>query len=293
MAQNITIAGASYNAVPAIEVPKQGTGTAIFADPSGTTAVASDVATGKYFLNISGVLTLGTASGGGGQYAWLGSGAEKVGTVINQTINLKNDTTYDSWTASTTAGTIKAASATPDYSFSANMNDYDYCFVTKGFVEPVYVSGTPATYRTYRVAQYHVHYCYGYPNSSTIDQVRSDNVGSVAVINSSTVGTFIQYYYNNSGMLAAISATNCGPIYMSNSPSTSSGSVSSGTVTISITLPSFSAKCHSSRFSTTRKTQVDSANTNYYLTVDLYRVPHGNGLMSHWISEMCAALNET
>ena len=63
MAQNVTIAGASYNDVPAIEVPKQGTGTAIFCDPSVTTAVASDVASGKYFLAADGTLTAGTASG--------------------------------------------------------------------------------------------------------------------------------------------------------------------------------------------------------------------------------------
>ena len=63
MAQNVTIAGASYNAVPAIEVPKQGSGTAIFCDPTVTTAVATDVATGKYFLAADGTLTAGTASG--------------------------------------------------------------------------------------------------------------------------------------------------------------------------------------------------------------------------------------
>lgn len=66
MAQNVTIAGAAFSAVPAIEVPKTGGGIATFADPSGTTATASDVAQGKLFLSAAGVLTTGTASGGGG-----------------------------------------------------------------------------------------------------------------------------------------------------------------------------------------------------------------------------------
>lgn len=67
MAQNVTIAGNQYPDVPSILVPKTGGGgNAIFADPSVVTAVAADVASGKYFLNSSGVLTQGTASGGGG-----------------------------------------------------------------------------------------------------------------------------------------------------------------------------------------------------------------------------------
>ena len=65
MAQNVTIAGNQYPDVPSILVPKTGGGgNAIFADPSVVTAVAVDVASGKYFLDSSGVLTQGTASGG-------------------------------------------------------------------------------------------------------------------------------------------------------------------------------------------------------------------------------------
>ncbi len=66
MAQNITIMGASYSAVPAVTLPKTGGGTASFTDVTDTTAAAADVATGKYFYTAEGVRTQGTASGGGG-----------------------------------------------------------------------------------------------------------------------------------------------------------------------------------------------------------------------------------
>ena len=65
MAQNVTIMGASYSAVPAVTLPKTGGGTARFDDASVTTATASDVASGKIFLASNGTITTGTASSGG------------------------------------------------------------------------------------------------------------------------------------------------------------------------------------------------------------------------------------
>lgn len=66
MAQNVTVAGASYSDVPSVDLPKTGGGTSSFYDVSDTTAAASDVASGKYFYTSAGVRTAGTASGGGG-----------------------------------------------------------------------------------------------------------------------------------------------------------------------------------------------------------------------------------
>ena len=65
MAQNITIWGASYSAVPSVTLPKTGGGTASFVDVTSTTATASDVASGKIFYASNGTQTTGTSSGGG------------------------------------------------------------------------------------------------------------------------------------------------------------------------------------------------------------------------------------
>lgn len=66
MAQNITLMGANYSAVPGVQLPKTGGGTALFTDVTPTTASAADVAQGKIFFDATGAQQTGTASGGGG-----------------------------------------------------------------------------------------------------------------------------------------------------------------------------------------------------------------------------------
>lgn len=60
MAQNITIQGASYTAVPAVTLPKTGGGTARFDDVSMTTLLPSEAMAGKYFVLADGSLGTGT-----------------------------------------------------------------------------------------------------------------------------------------------------------------------------------------------------------------------------------------
>lgn len=82
MAQNITLLGASYSAVPAVLLPKTGGGTASFTDVTDTTATAADVAQGVYFYTAAGVRTAGSGSGGGIDGDDLAYGGAFVGTAV-------------------------------------------------------------------------------------------------------------------------------------------------------------------------------------------------------------------
>lgn len=106
MAQNITLLGASYSAVPAVMLPKTGGGTAQFDDTTDANAIASDIASGKTAY-VNGVKLTGTSSGGGGG----------VGTLL---------TTYSMGTISTSS--TQAADTGKSISVSG-VNNYDLLIV--------------------------------------------------------------------------------------------------------------------------------------------------------------------
>ena len=67
MAQNVTVAGASYTDVPSVVLPKTGGGSATFLDTTiaSNAAAASDIMSGK-LAYVNGALVEGTGTGGGG-----------------------------------------------------------------------------------------------------------------------------------------------------------------------------------------------------------------------------------
>ena len=69
MAQDITLMGASYSDVPAVELPKTGGGLAKFTDVSDTTAETEDVKAGMVFFNALGQKKTGTSGDGLSQNA--------------------------------------------------------------------------------------------------------------------------------------------------------------------------------------------------------------------------------
>ena len=146
MAQNITLMGASYSAVPAVTLPKTGGGTARFDDASVTTATAADVASGKTFLASDGTITTGTASGGGG--------SDRL--VLLQTTAIGSLST-SSTSATDTGKTVTLAQSTGWQNYDLLIVDISVDTKTNGrhtsTVTPVILTGTSnvSTKNTYTV----------------------------------------------------------------------------------------------------------------------------------------------
>lgn len=77
MAKNVVINGVTYSAVPEVDIPISGGGTAKFYDTSDADIVASNVLTGKIGYNASGSVTGSMANNG----ATSGTISTKAGTV--------------------------------------------------------------------------------------------------------------------------------------------------------------------------------------------------------------------
>lgn len=74
---SVIINGVSYNDVPAVQIPKQGSGTATFYDTSAADGAAADVLSGKKVYGSSGEITGNMANNG----ATGGTISTKAGTV--------------------------------------------------------------------------------------------------------------------------------------------------------------------------------------------------------------------
>lgn len=132
MAQNITLLGASYSAVPAVQLPKTGGGTARFDDASVTTATAADVTSGKIFLASDGTITTGTNSGGGG------------------TLTVKTATTTKTSTGQTIS--FSSLSGEPKYWFlRATTNVSSSGSTTYYYVTDLFYDGTHIKGNTFRI----------------------------------------------------------------------------------------------------------------------------------------------
>lgn len=194
MAQDITLLGASYSAVPSVNLPKTGGGTASFVDVTDTTAAAADVASGKYFYSSAGVRTQGTSSGGGG--------TDRL--VLIQTTSIGSLST-SSTSGTDTGKTVSCASTTGWANYDLLLVDISVDTATNGrhtsTVTPVLLTGTSnvTTKNTYTVGSNKWNSKLG--STGTASTRQSTTAYGVyinaASVSNNTLNMTVYYKYNN------------------------------------------------------------------------------------------------
>lgn len=259
MAQNITIMGASYSAVPAVTLPKTGGGTARFDDATVTTATASDVASGKVFLASDGTITTGTASGGGG-------GLVQVAAFEPIVIKFA-DTEFNGWTPSTTAKAIVPTQTVGTFA-ATHLDEFDYFIRTRAFVDVQYIDGTATSKGRFALAAIENWYNYT-RRPSTYAQMNSGtkNANVFEVVSN----LWVSKYYNTAWTLIYSGAYG---IYPGNQASSSSSS-SAVSPTVTVKTPIINAKCNATYFSTTMAGNVDQDASTITFESYAYRAEGG------------------
>lgn len=199
--------------------------------------------------------------GGGGSYAQFGPGTELVGRKLEKTINLKSDTSYDSWTASTSAGQIKAASSNADFSIDTPDYDYAWTFATHMYVDVAFMDGATKKNTVARFCGLILNT--SYPRFNSEATLAS---GYSAWTRASLISAYLIRYYSSSGTLT-INETPYGPMFVNAVPT-----ITGGTST-TYKLPKICAQCNTTYFTTARKAEVDSEHTDMTVTVDVYKTP--------------------
>lgn len=228
---DIIIAGSTYTEVPSIIVPKSGGGTAQYNETNF--------------------------------HDWMGDNPEFLSTVFTQDIKL-SATSFGTWTASTTAGTILAsASGTVT---KLDMSKYEYFLVWTWCIDIAQLSGATMKAmpdRTYGEFYQVIHQRpYGLANFETMNDAYNY---CTAMFTSSQYNI----YYNTSGTHTW--TTTMYGVYCTNTAGTLS-STSSLTPNLTPNSPAITARCNASYFATARKTEIDVDNTTIKVVGKLYRV---------------------
>lgn len=309
MAQNVTVAGASYSDVPSVTLPKTGGGTASFTDVTGTTALAADVASGKYFFTASGVLTLGTATSGGGtggvtqdqdgylvlsdqgggggggdSWSWMGKNPTLVHAYNPIKMSFK-ELGADSWTWSTTATRLMTSQALSP-SITMDLTKYDYYILHTYYVHYDYGNWTPTSGAIIKSVS---PFCTMYSgHNSTVAAWEHDEPNEATAIYANSTRVYLYY---NSGVKTLGPSTQYG-LTVPGSPTFSVDSSSTATPTCTLETGSLSIRGSNSTFTSGAFSNLDLDESYCQMEFEVWKVERGSTMVSHMYSESSRLLND-
>ena len=211
-----------------------------------------------------------------GDYSFLGLNAEHVGTFYTDSFTL-DDTTFSSWTASTTATKIGDTIATTQ--FTADIDNYDYWIRWRYQFTAQYLSGV--TLKLIPIRQVFSLWQCVQRRPSNLTMI---NQGTENYTYCTTAFTSSSYtrYYNSSGNEALGISVSYGIYPSITAPTIASASTTSPKITPNT--PSIYARCHSTYFATSRKAYIDTASP-YKIIGDLFRVKRGTSMVRNFFRD--------
>lgn len=296
MAQSVTIAGVTFPDVPSVEIAKQGGGTALFVDPSPTTAGAADVASGKTFFSAAGTLTTGTATMGGVTVtetpdAGGGTVIEITGTqvagivpiVMRPDAALVKTYAYDKYIhadeeitipAYSTTATVLKASENLSPTYTVDLANYSYYIVERMLTIPEYSITTLAKGRAeyaFAATGYEIGAIEAADLHALIDPTEKLASRTTSIYNT---GNFARIVYYSSGTAIGAYASAAYAVYQTVTAPAISGS------TLTLKSPAFGIRGHATYFA---QTYMDAlTDVRYQYVIEVWRAPRGNLSFDGW-----------
>lgn len=219
-----------------------------------------------------------------GNMAWLGKDAECIDSAVYSVTDALKNTTFNTWTPSTTAATM--VSAKSPKTFVADLANYEYYLVWECGVDMAY-TGSPTLKAHFLFSRcYLVQQITKRP--STFAKIQAKDFDGNACTSLYT-SNFLRYYGTTQGSVTYTWSTSYG-LYFGASAATFSSSTSN-TPTVTIKTPTLSARCSTTYFSTGNAALADKDNSEYWIRGKLYRVKK-EGILRNIYNHVVDLINE-
>ena len=198
--------------------------------------------------------------------SWLGKDVECLNANVYTKSDTLNNTSFASWTPSTTAATM--VSSVSAGTFAADLENYQYYLVWECKCDADYTGQSPTLKAHFLFSRaYIVQEITKRP--STFANVQS-NTFDGNNCTSLYASNFLRYYGTTQGSITYSWSASYG-IYFGAAAATFSNSTSD-TPTVTIKTPTLSARCSTSYFSTGNAAKVNQAKSTWSITGKLYRI---------------------